>query len=217
MKVIILADGDGLRWGNYKGVTKQLLKINDETLLHRMIRLCRENGIKKEDIIILGTLTDENAINDRMYDLRLKREVFLEIAKRYKEPFILLNGDCYYSDAIIKDAITRECPKWHHYCRLKGNPLTGKLWGEGYIHVVKDIDWWIKELEEFNQKCIDGKINLTNDWTINRYLARWEDIYTHRTDMPNEYDLIWEDETDDFDFPADYDNFIKYTGFKGMD
>ena len=59
---------------------------------------------------------------------------------------------------------------------------------------------------------LENDINLTNDWTINRYLAGWQDIYTHREDMPNEYDILWDDETDDFDFPKDIDRFIAYTG-----
>lgn len=216
MKVFILADGEGTRWGNYKGVSKQLLKVNDETLLDRMIRLCKENGIKKNDLIILGDFKNENAINDHFENCKLKRQLFLELAKKYKEAFILLNGDCYYTDAIIKDCINRDIERWGHWCRLNANPHTGKTWGEGYIHKVVDINWWISKLEEFNQKCISGEINLTNDWTINRYLAEWKDIYTHREDLPNKYDILWDDETDDFDFPQDYDNFIRITGYKGM-
>ena len=217
MKVLILADGNGTRWNNYKGVPKQLLKINNETLLDRTIRLCKENGINKNDLIIVGDFKHEDAINDKFENCPLKRQLFLTIAKKYKEPFILLNGDCYYTEAIIKNAISKDIKRWGHWCRLNANPHTGKPWGEGYIHKVVDIDWWISELEEFNRKCETGIINLTNDWTINRYLAKWNDIYKHREDLPNEYDILWDDETDDFDFPEDYDRFIKFTGFKGMD
>lgn len=212
MKVIILADGEGTRWNNYKGVEKQLLKIDGETLLHRMCRLCHENGIEKKDLIILGKFKDEFASNYRFSDCNLKRKLFLAIAKKYKEPFILLNGDCYYTEAIIKDCINRQIERWGHWCRLGANPHTGKEWGEGYIHKVVDIDWWINKLEEFNSLCESGEINLTNDWTINRFLADWQDIYTHRIDLPNEYDILWDDETDDFDFPQDVDRFIMYTG-----
>ena len=212
MKVFILANGEAKRWSNYKGVEKQLIKIDGETILDRMCRLCNENGIKKEDLIILGHYKNEYAINDSFKDCPLKRQLFLEIAKKYVEPFILLNGDCYYTEAIIKDCINRDIKKWGHWCRLNANPHTGKPWGEGYIHKVVDINWWIGKLEEFNLLCERGDINLTNDWTINRYLAGWSDIYTHREDVPNEYDILWDDETDDFDFPVDLDRFISYTG-----
>ena len=212
MKIFILADGNGKRWNNYLGVPKQLIKIDGETILHRICRLCHEQGINKNDLIIIGDFLDEYAINDRFPNCPLKRQLFLEIAKKYNEPFIILNGDCYYTDAIISDCISRIIPKWGHWCRLKANPRTGKKWGEGYIHKVTDINWWVNKLEEFNALCINGVINLTNDWTINRFLLWWQDIYTHREDLPNEYDILWDDETDDFDFPEDIDTFIKFTG-----
>ena len=212
MKVLILADGSATRWGNYKGIEKQLIKIDGETLIDRMIRLCHENGIKKEDLIVIGKFQNEYATNTRFENCTRKRELFLEIAKRYHEPFILLNGDCYYTDAIIKDCIERPVERWGHWCRLNANPHTGKRWGEGYIHKVVDVDWWIERLELFNKNCENGSINLTNDWTINRFLAGWRDIYTHREDLPNEYDILWDDETDDFDFPSDLDTFIRVTG-----
>jgi len=211
MKVFILANGDAKRWNDYKGVKKQLLVIDGETILHRMCRLCAANGIDKNNLIIIGPFIDELAINDRI-DCNSKRKLFLEIAKKYKEPFILLNGDCYYTEKIINDCINRKIERWGHWCRLDANPHTGKMWGEGYIHKVTDIDWWINKLEKFNKLCDDGIINLTNDWTINRYLADWEDIYTHRKDLPNDYDILWDDETDDFDFPEDIDRFIICTG-----
>lgn len=212
MKIFILANGNAKRWGNYKNCEKQLIKIDGETLLHRMCRLCSENGIKKEDIIIIGNFNDDLAINDHFDNCDSKRKLFLEIAKKYKEPFILLNGDCYYTENIIKDCINRNVEKWGHWCRLGKNPHTGKQWGEGYIHKVVNYEWWIQKLEEFNEKCETGEINLTNDWTINRYLAEWQDIYTHKEDIPNQYDILWDDETDDFDFPEDLDRFINYTG-----
>lgn len=212
MKIFILANGDGKRWNKYNGTEKQLIKIDGETILDRMCRLCHENGVEKKDLIIIGNFSNEYAINDKFENCYQKRTLFLEIAKRYKEPFILLNGDCYYTEAIIKDCINRKIEKWGHWCRLGENPHTGKEWGEGYIHKIVDVEWWTQKLEKFNKLCEDGEINLTNDWTINRYLAGWQDIYTHRVDMPNEYDILWDDETDDFDFPHDLDRFIQYTG-----
>ena len=91
MKVLILADGNGQRWNNYKGVPKQLLKINNETLLERTIRLCKANGIKKDDLIIIGDFKNDDAVNDKFENCSLKRQLFLAIANKYNEPFILLN------------------------------------------------------------------------------------------------------------------------------
>ena len=210
MKILILADGDGKRWNNYQGVPKQLLRIDGETLLDRMIRQLTENGA--DDVVIVGPFRNEVATNDK-FTSRDKRHLFLEIAKRYNEPFIMLNGDCFYTDEIIKDCIEREAVDgWLHWCCPHPNYFTGKPWGEGYIHKVTDLDWWISKLEEYNRR-VDGGMQVGNDWSINRFLYGAKDITKHSKNVHDlsKYDVYWHDETDDFDFPEDYDRFIQWT------
>lgn len=50
MQYIIMADGEGKRWGDYLGIPKHLVKINGEPLIARTVRLLKENGVT--DIII---------------------------------------------------------------------------------------------------------------------------------------------------------------------
>lgn len=210
MKILILADGDGKRWDNYQGVPKQLLRIDGETLIDRMCRQLHENGT--DDIVIIGPFRNEAATNDK-FTSRDKRHLFLEIAKRYNEPFIMLNGDCFYTDEIIKDCIEREAVDgWLHWCCPHPNYFTGKPWGEGYIHKVTDLDWWISKLEEYNRR-VDGGMQVGNDWSINRFLYGAEDITKHSKNVHDlsKYDVYWHDETDDFDFPEDYDRFMNWT------
>lgn len=210
MKILILADGDGKRWNNYQGVLKQLLRIDGETLIDRMCRQLHENGA--DDIVIIGPFRNEAATNDK-FTSRDKRHLFLEIAKRYNEPFIMLNGDCFYTDEIIKDCIEREAVDgWLHWCCPHPNYFTGKPWGEGYIHKVTDLDWWISKLEEYNRR-VDGGMQVGNDWSINRFLYGAKDIVKHSRNVHDlsKYDVYWHDETDDFDFPEDYDRFMNWT------
>lgn len=228
MKIFILADGKGTRWNNWGGKVKQLLVVNGETIIDRMIRLCRENGIDKNDIIIIGDLKREGAINDTFKECEDKRHLFLEIAKRYREPFILLNGDCYYTDAIIKDCIERKAVDgWLHWCCPHANAKTGKPWGEGYIHKVENVDWWINKLEEFNRLVDTRQIVMKGDWAMNRWIYGARDINKHYADKEHlsKYDVYWYDETDDFDFSSgstwgtgydnDYLRFLAKTGYKG--
>ena len=207
MKILILADGEGKRWGNYKGVPKHLLEIDGERLIDRMIRQYKGN-----DIVIIGTYKNKDATNDR-FNTPQKRRLFLEIAERYQEPFILLNGDCFYTDAIVKDSLERETDKWLHWCCPHPNYYTGKPWGEGYIHKVVDLDWWITKLKEYNEKVDRRQIQIGNDWSINRFLYGARDLITHSENIRDlsKYDVYWHDDTDDFDFPVDYDRFLKWT------
>lgn len=212
MKIFILADGDGTRWGKYMGVSKQLLTIDGETLLDRMIRQLIERGAN--DIVIIGPYTSPYAENDRSGYSREKRKMFQEIAEKYREPFILLNGDCFYTDEIITDCLAR-VPElgWLHWCCPHPNYYTGKPWGEGYIHKVTDLYWWITKLSEFNRLVDNGSIQIGNDWSINRFLYGRTDLITHSENVHDlsKYDVYWHDETDDFDFPVDYDRFMEWT------
>ena len=209
MKVLILADGEGKRWDNYQGVPKQLLRIDGETLIDRMVRQLTENGA--DDIVIIGPFQNEAATNDK-FRSKDKRHLFLEIAERYKEPFIMLNGDCYYTDGIIRDCLQRYYGPWLHWCCPHPNYFTGKPWGEGYIHKVMDVDWWIQKLKEYNRR-VDAGMQIGNDWSINRFLYGAKDIVNHSKNVHDlsKYDVYWHDDTDDFDFPEDYDRFIKWT------
>ena len=209
MKTIILADGEGKRWGNYRGTPKHLLQIDGEPLIDRMIRQSKEYT---DDITIIGGHINKYAKNDR-FNYPEKRRLFLEIATRYREPFILLNGDCFYTDEIIKDCFERETDTWLHWCCPHPNYYTGKPWGEGYIHKVVDLEWWTSKLVDYNHKVDRRLIKIGNDWSINRFLYGKTDLITHSENIHDlsKYDVYWHDETDDFDFPIDYDRFMEWT------
>lgn len=222
MKVYILADGEGTRWNNWGGVPKQLIKINDETLLDRMIRLCKENGLN--DITIVGIFKNNDAKNIRFKDCNDKIDLWLRVAKESKEPFILLDGDIYYTDEIIKDATTRETKTFLHWLCPHMNHYTGKPWEEGYIFKVENVEWWINKLTELQNKVNNGEIEFTKGWVIKNYLCDRPDLNKFYTDM-GEHDVYWHDQTDDFDFSNgpecysgftnDYLRFIHHTGYKG--
>lgn len=221
MKVYILADGEGLRWNNWGGVPKQLLKVNGETLLDRMIRLYKENGI--EDITIVGDFKNENAKNIKL-NAKDKVELFIKVAEDSKEPFIMLNGDCYYTKAIVKDSIERETIDWLHYMCPTGNVKTGKVWPEGYIYKVVDTKQWIEELSRLKELIDKKEIELTTGWIINNWLNDENEL--NKFQGLCKHDVLWCDETDDFDFSDgdkfngftnDYLRFLHFTGFKGME
>ena len=51
MKYIIMADGKGKRWNNHGGIPKHFVKIDDERIIERTIRLLKENDSNKEIIV----------------------------------------------------------------------------------------------------------------------------------------------------------------------
>lgn len=194
-KWYILAGGSATRWKCYQGVENKCnLKIDNETLLERTQRLLKENGI--EDITIV-----EKGYNS-------KREAFEGIAREAKQPFGILLGDCYYTEAIIKDAVNRYAKTWIHYYNCLPNPWTGCTWEEGYIHLVPDWEWWANKMEEFNKKVDSGEIEFSKDFQIDRYLRGYSPS-EYKWATLDEHDIFWADETDDFDYPEDYDKFME--------
>ena len=191
----ILAGGSATRWQGYQGVkNKCYVKVDGETLLERTERLLRANGIEEIEIVTEG--------------FNSKRQAFEGIAEEAEYPFGILLGDCYYTEAIIKDAVNRDVTTWTHYYNCLPNPWTGCPWEEGYIHLVPDWEWWIEKMTEFNDKCDSGEINFVKDFQIDRYLRGYSpDEYKNAT--LDEHDIFWCDETDDFDFPKDYDMFME--------
>lgn len=195
-KWYLLAGGSATRWKGYQGVTNKCeLKIDGERLIDRTKRLMAENGITDVELV-------EKGYNS-------KREAFEGIAAKAKQPFGILLGDCYYTEAIIKDAVNRDVTEWRHYFCAGPNPWTGCDWEEGYIHLVPDWKWWLEKMSEFNKKVDSGEIDFRKDFQIDRYL-RGYDVEEYRVHTIDEHDIYWCDETDDFDYPEDYDKFMAH-------
>ena len=45
IRAIIIAAGEASRWGNYKGIPKHLIEIDNEPILYRTVRLLKENDL----------------------------------------------------------------------------------------------------------------------------------------------------------------------------
>lgn len=213
-KWYILANGEGTRWHNYKGVPKQLIEIDGETILSRMVRLLKENGVPKKDIIICGPFKDANATNI-ITKSKTKREVFEEVAGLAKGPFGILYGDCYYTEACIKELTTRPVKKFDEFFTTTPNPNTGCPWPEGYAHRCDDWEWWLETMHEINTN--PELINTPKDWFIHWWLlgVRDERINTPPiADFNPDHDIAWLDQTDDFDYPDDLVKFCLTTGKK---
>ena len=214
MNYYILANGEGKRWKNYKGVPKHLIEIDGETLIDRTVRLIKKHS--EDDVIIVGPYKNPDALN-WLNKGQKKREVFEEIGEQTTDqPFVILYGDCYYTEAIIKDITTRQIWRFDEYFCLE-NPHTGCAWPEGYAHRCADPEWWLNSMRMLNNSERIKDLDRGKDWFIHWWLlgARTMPELQRRASFTNEdHDIFWCDETDDFDYPEDLDTFCKTTGHK---
>lgn len=213
MRVFITAYGESTRWNNYLGVPKHLIPIDDEPLIHRTVRLLKENGF--DDIVIIG----DDQVDGTRNHIPSQRTLLPYNSMREDvegiESMIILYGDCYYSEAIIKSL--RDCKSnkpllhwcWHHV-----NQYTGKPYPEGYAQRITDVPLYIRKMNEYEELVNSGKHKHWLDWEALRYYMGL-DITKHQPELMKEYEIEWHDETDDFDFHEDYHRFMKRV--KGID
>lgn len=122
MKYIIMCGG------NYNGFStpKQLLKINNEVLVERTIRLLRENDIK--DIAISTNHSEfdyldvpilhhkNNFVAGNKEETKKSEYCWLNAYYPTEEPCCYLHGDVYFSDDAIKTIVNTEVEDTMFFC-----------------------------------------------------------------------------------------------------
>ena len=105
MKYIIMADGKGKRWHNYKNIPKHFIEVNGEKIIERTVRLLNEFD-KDSEVIITS--------HDKRYEINGSKRYepkhnILEIDRFTNEliedNICFLYGDTYYSDKAMEKII----------------------------------------------------------------------------------------------------------------
>lgn len=107
MQFIIMSGGQGTRWNNYLGITKQEAVVNGERILDRTVRLLRENSTDK--IFILSS----NPHHENPKALRIQSKYTNYFHQKYAYDYLneettFLYGDTYYSEDLIDIILTTD-------------------------------------------------------------------------------------------------------------
>jgi hypothetical protein len=127
-KVLIIAAGDGSRWGNYLGVPKHLVNIEGEILLNRT---CRQFLRYSSDVVVVGPDDRYSVQGTKLFipDMSERRELdkFASSMSEWNEQgkTILVYGDVYFTDEAV-EAIVSHVGDWRYFCRSKASSITGK-------------------------------------------------------------------------------------------
>lgn len=114
MKAIILAAGKGSRLGEYtKGNPKCLLRLGNETVLEREIRLLQEAGISRRDIYVVGGYKHEmlmdiapNMIVNTEYDKKDNSySLGLALQTVYDDDVLILDADLCFDRDLLEEII----------------------------------------------------------------------------------------------------------------
>lgn len=193
MKYIIMCDGKGTRWNNYKNIKKHFIPIDGEPLLKRTVRCFREKDPNCEIII---TSHDCNYDLEGATRYEPKHNV-LEIDRftheLIEDDICFLYGDTYYPDESIDLIINNDTDKIlffgneksivaikvkdgelfkNHVLNVRDLFLRGKIMGCKGWQVYQSFQGL-----EFDKKVIAGNFIRVNENTI--------DFNT-----PTEYELV---------------------------
>lgn len=213
-RAIIIAAGDGTRWGKYLGIDKHFIEIDGEKLIHRTVRQLRDNGI--EDIWVVGKdkryeipgakffLPELNEHNDGVDKFLNSKELWIDGRT------IVLYGDVYFSEYAMGKIVNHNHRDWQLFARAFGSRITGCKWGECFAQsfYTEHIPEHKRNLEKAVKLWHQGKIRRPSGWQHYRFMIG---LPPNRVDEPFVGDRFVniDDFTDDFDSPDDYDRWMQ--------
>lgn len=197
------------------GVRKQLLQVDGETLLERMVRQLRARDVV--DIVVTeprpGTYAGLDAVcvvppatpSNGKGDHALNNVAWWSDDDRTVQLF----GDTYYTDAAM-DTIAGHAPReWRLFCRFGPSAITGCPYGEVFA-----VSWWPEHNGLYQQALLTsvqlmnrGLTRRSGTWEAARILggALGAQVRKHRfyADVMVEIN----DRTEDFDKPGDFERW----------
>ena len=201
---VIVAGGLAKRWGNYGGVAKHFVEIDGEPIILRTIR--QSSALFDRTVAVVPQFGYVSGVD---------REILAPEETRGREPWkvlsskeewssgrtTLLYGDVYFTDTAIKKISTTTAPL-AFLMRWAKSERTGKPHGEIYaISFTKPLhERIVAAMEDFTPP---PDIPTRAGWHL---LHRLRDVATL---------IEIDDETEDFDTPQDYGNWMRATGRRG--
>lgn len=210
VRVIIAAAGPQHKWKNYLGVPSHLVPVRGEPLLRRTLKQAL-------------TISDDVHVTYPPGDDRYLDAVPLGVAahargESYPSEYhatrqlwnpdgrtILLLGDTYFTDAAIEKIAAFSERKYQGFGRKGASRLTKCRYGELWA-----ASWWTEHHAQMDAHLAvikkhhdEGTITRPTGWML---LRAWQGTDLARHKCYPEWMTTIDDLTDDFDFPADYDN-----------
>ena len=145
MRALVLAQGTGRRWDDaegrpYLGAPKHLaVRVDGEPVLARTVRLLRAAGVT--DVVVVGPDDDRYRTDgarlvtlDDTDPCGCDMSKFVATAPLWvtDDRTVLLWGDCYYSDDLIRSVVNHVDGDYHVWRRPGASSVTGHRWDESF-------------------------------------------------------------------------------------
>jgi hypothetical protein len=222
-RVIIVAAGDGTRWGHHLGVPKHLIPYQGGTILERLV-----GQFTDHDVTVVGPPGDPryDVEGAKLYTPATRptdADKFLSSVDQWSSTgrTIVVYGDIFLTDEAAATISFSDPNPWTLYARWNGSRTTGAVWGECFAvsFLPEHHEIYRAALIAVEELQASGVIHRSGGWEIFRYLngargtavlgyrrrfRKWRPTFKRGWARLHEID----DWSDDFDYPEDYDRWV---------
>lgn len=208
MKVIIAASGSQSKWDGHLGVPSHfapLTRHGGQPLIARTVEQVRSYDLEPEVLVPLGSRYNE--LDAVKHPTSVTHESEYAASRAHWDEqgrTVLLLGDVYFSDLAMERIMRFTKRQYMVFGRFGPSKVTGTPYGEIFA-----ASWWgenhlqlDEHLNRVHKTRASGKITRPPGWMLLRSM-QGTPMNRHRV-LPAHFIEI-DDETDDIDFPVDYD------------
>lgn len=218
--VIIVAAGEGTRWGDYLGKPKHMVKIEKgEPIINRTIRQVKSHEadlvIYAKEPKIWGLKTEKPKNNPEWGEAN---KLFSSLDSWNKEGrTIILFGDTYFTESAMDTIMQHDKNGFWVFGRAFNSKITGKPYGEifalsFYPEDREKLFFALERVSKLEERAVIDKANV---WAVYRAMMKLPDDIMNDHIVGGNFVNI-DDWTEDFDLPRDYDVFRKRWKWAGM-
>jgi hypothetical protein len=208
MKVILTASGSQQKWDNHLGVPSHfapLTRHGGQPLIERTIEQLIQRGIEVHLTVPgdgrYGTLRGRKHIRAWRHfsEFDATRDLWSEETRT-----LLMLGDVYFTEQALDRILLFHKRQYMVFGRFGASQITGTPYGEIFA-----TSWWPEHHEQMDKYLRNvhmlrarGTITRPPGWML---LRSWQGTPLNRHRVDPKYFIEINDETDDIDFPIDYE------------
>lgn len=195
MKYIIMADGKGSRWNNYKNIPKHLVEIEGEVIIARTVRLLNEYDKAAEVIITSHDKRYEFEGSTRYEPKNNVLEIDRFTYELIEDDICFLYGDTYYTEDAILKIINTDTDELLFF----GND-------KSIVAIkVKDSDIFKKHIDNVKKLYLEKKIKNCKGWQV---YQSYQNLEFDKKQIGDQF-VVVDEKTIDYNTPEDYETQSK--------